>query len=315
MPIALSNWPIVREKIIPTSVSDFIERLNVLLISVKWVSESVANGYKYLITSPQGLRCYCYIRNLGHTTGLFGDPQVTFNFERFDGSVTGMDQEIFVNVHEYIILAGKSQIAIAITGINANVGGSSLIGGIPFIPDEDLCNGVRPAYGTDNCFIGMGDHNGQGSPRQYLTLGGSPFGPTIQESYEGLWGDDYCAGGNSIGSLRVGLLAYAPFIFQGFNFPSPDIWASGDFWRMEPFLIWGRINSELPLIRAQLWDSMIFSKPFPMDKEVQMDDLLWYVYTDNYFYGVLAFITSPTGDEGVPTRGTAAGNYAAFLYD
>jgi len=307
---------IIKDTFTAVSANDFVSKVNDYLVQANWISNTVANGYKLLATSPQGLQIYLYVRNLGHTTGTFGDPQVTFNFETLDGMTTGIDQEIAMHPGAvFVIIAGKSYFRIATIGVSSDIGGSFLIGEIPFIPDENLCDGYKPSNPTDKCFISMGDHNGGGSPRTYLILGSSLFGPTNQISCEALWGTDYCAEGDSIGSLRMPLLTCAPFIFQGFNVPSPDVWATGDFWRMEPFLVWGTTNSTLPLIRAQSWDSMHFAKAFPMDKEIQMDKLKWYVFTDNYFYGVYACLFTSTGSNGVNTNPGVGSDFAAFLYD
>ena len=317
MPIALSNWPIIKDSFTVTDRTDFTSKVNAYLVQANWVSSTVSGGYKILATSPQGLQAFLYVRDLGHSTGIFGDPQVTFNWQTVDGTITGIDQEIALRPGvTFIILAGKSYMRLATIGVGLDSGGSSLICEIPFIPDVDLCNGIVPATGTNQCFVAMGDHNNGGSPRRYLILGGSPFGPEPQISCEALWGTDYCAEGNAIGSLRMGLLTYAPFIFNGFNAPSPDIWGlTEDFWRMESYLIWGKDNATLPLLRAQSWDSMHFAKPFPMDKELQVDKLNWYIFTDNYFYGVYACLFTTTGQNGENTNPGVTSDYAAFLYD
>lgn len=319
MPIALSNWPITKQTFTSATVASFIATMNTHLTSVGWLGAVVPQGFKYHITSPQGLQIYCYLRDLGHGTGIFGtDKQATFTFETLDGTITGLDHDIVIrnsSPNDFILIAGKSQMALAKVGVHNDLGGSSIVCGIPFIPDEDLCDGWKPSNPTDQCFIAMSDMDAGGSPRAYLILGAGSISPENQFSCEALWGTSYCAEGNYIGSIRLTCLTCAPYIFQGFNYPCPDIWATKDFWRMEPFLAWGLTEDKIPVLRAQLWDSMIFAKSFVMDHEVAMDQLNWYVFTDNYFYGVLAFNYTSTGTDGTNTTYGIGGDLGAFIYD
>lgn len=317
MPIALTNWKIINERFTASDVDNFISQLDAYLISVHWVSTAVANGYKYLVTSPQGLQCYVYVRNLGHVAFLFGPFTCTFNMQSLDGTITGQDQEIAVtNITDrtFVIIAGKCQFALAVVGRNSGIEGTSLICGIPFIPDEDLCHGVKPSNPTNQCFYSMGDFNATGSPRKYLILGSSPFGDEPQTNYEAVWDNLLIPGGSSLTALRMPVLTYASYAFNAFDFPSEDVWATHDFWRMEPMLAWAAFGGD-PILTSQLWDSMVFAKKFPMDYTIQMDGVNWYVYTDNYLYGVLAFLFTPTGEGGNPFPGSGSDDkLAAFLY-
>jgi len=326
MPLGLSKWKTFRHNFTATSVDDLALKIKDYLLEVKWIHISdVTGGYKLFTRSPQNLEAYFYIRNLGHTAGVFPNAYqtLTMNWESIDGTITGMDLEIAYNTipdEEYVLITGKSQFALAKVGVSADVHGSSLIVSIPFIPTEISCGGKRPVQGLiTQCWISMGDFESAGSPRKYLILGSGTFAPEDQVSYEALWETDLCVGGSHIGSLRMPTLTYAPYIFNGFNFPSDNIWATHDFFRIEPFLAWGTSNSDDPMIRGQLWDCMIFAKPFAMDYTIQMDGYNWYVYTDNYLYGVLAFIDidGGTGDEGVlyPGTTTEGNKLAAFIYD
>lgn len=321
LPIALSNWDITKDTFTVTSVDNFVTKMNVYLTSVHWVGTAVTGGFRYLITSPQGRQVYCFIRNLGHRTGgVFTSPQCTINFKTIDGTITGMDHEIIIRGtpdNVFVIIAGKSQLALARIGVHEDNLGSSIVCGIPFISGEASCGGIRPSVPSDQCFFAMGDHQNGGSPRKYLLLGSGLFGPESQNSCEALWGTDLCGAGNSIGSIRIPVFTYASSIFHGFNFPSNMNWASHDFFRLEPLLVWGNVNAAEPVIRAQLWDSMIFTRPFSMDYTVQMDGLTWYVFTNNYLFGVLAFISGSTGSNGNPDPdilGGSSDKFAAFVW-
>lgn len=321
MPLALSNWKITKSIFTVTGVDDLATKIKDYLVTVNWIAFSMVGGWRMFCRSPQNLEAYLLIRNLGHTTGIFGYQQLTFNWQSIDGTITGMDLEIAwdtVPGETFLLIAGKSQFALAKMGVNTDAKGSSLVVSIPFIPTEIACGAVRPVKDLiTQCWIAMGDHNGAGSPRKYLILGDSPFGATDQESYEGLWEVTLTPGGHHEGSLRMPMLTYAPYIFNAFNFPSDDVWATHDFFRIEPFLAWGDTNTGIPVIRGQLWDCMNFAKPFVMDYTIQMDGLNWHVYTDNYLYGVLAFIDVPgTGEGGHPFDNIGEGsNFASFIYD
>lgn len=319
MSIALTNYKIVKATFHASTRTEFIEKVNGYLVQVGWIPQVVAGGYKYSVTSPQGLQAYAFWRDKGHTA-IAGDPQVTFNWTTVLEDITGMDQEIVIRPipdRDFVIIAGKCYFRIATLGVNTDQGGSSLIAEIPFTNKKIECETLITTKPAVQCWISMGDHSNGGSPRQALILGSSFFGPNTQASCEALWDTDLCEGGNPYGSLRIPMLTTATFIFQAFNFPSPDIWGlSNNFWRVEPNLVWGKLNSDLPLLRAQCWDCMLFARPFAGDTIVNVDDLDWYIYTDNYFYGVMACLFSNTG-EGGQSHNPANGqkNLGVFTYD
>lgn len=302
MPVALTNSPIVYQTFTASSRSVMIEAVNAALKEVGWTSVAVTGGYRLQGVSPQGMQVYLYVRDKGHS---FYSPQVTYNFQTVDGSITGIDHEISIDASRtYQILCGVCYSFISNVGSDRPGDGSSFCGGIPFIPGASPCGSVVPASDPPSqSFWAMSDKFGGASPRWSLILAGD------QNMCEALWGTDYCAPGNRVGSVRIPALCPANNIGGGFNLPSPVRWHNGDYVTIEPFLVWGLTNTDLAIIRAQIYDAMVFSWIQPADKFTTRFGFRWMNYTHNWNNGSLNNIM-PAASAVVPHPPVRKGNYA-----
>jgi hypothetical protein len=302
MPMAASGGPIVSTSFVPGSVSDLCDRLAAIMTTTGAGVTTVSGGYKLRITSPQGLLADLYIRDLGHRLGPSYGLTATLQFVTTDAAISGVEQELVVDGRTRQVVAGPSQLASSFVGVKIENQGGTYIGGIPFFPLVSVCSGEVPALATTRGWWSMCDFNLGTTPRDTLIMGHNPSSPDGRVNCEALWNSDYCAPGNAIGSVRIPCLTPAPFIFQGFNLPSPVVWWNGDELRYEPALVWGTTNATLPNIRAQIYDGMIFSKQDSMDHVQMVGGDRFVSFTDNYLYGSLNLLMSPADYSG--------GNYA-----
>jgi hypothetical protein len=127
-------------------------------------------------------------------------------------------------------------------------------------------------------------------------MGTDPLTTDPRTNCEALFNSAYCAPLNPIGSLRIAALVPAPYIFDGFNLPSPVLWFNGDQMRYEPALVWGDTNATLPNLKAQIWDALIFSKKDAMDHQQVYAGENYISFTNNYQYGSLNLLLPPTFD-------------------
>jgi hypothetical protein len=302
MPIALSGGPIVTASFVPASPADLADRLAVILGDTGAAITTVSGGYKLRLTSGQALQADLYIRDLGHRLGPSYGLTTTLQLVTTDGLISGLEQELVVDLRTRQVVAGSSQLASSLVGVKIENQGGTYIGGIPFFPLVSVCTLEVPALATTQGFWSMCDYNLGTTPRDTLIMGNSPSTPDGRVNCEALWNSDYCAAGNAIGSVRIPCLTPAPQIFQGFNLPSPVLWWNGDELRYEPFLVWGTTNGTLPAIRAQIWDALIFSKQDVMDHIQIVDGDRFVSFTDGYLYGTLNLLMGPVDHSG--------GNYA-----
>lgn len=307
MAIALTQTRIVYRQFLASTRLSLINEINSALQVAGWTSTAVTGGYRLLGVSPQGLGIYLYVRDLGHT--YFDNPnflpQVTFNFTSLDGLSVGMDHEIVTGLGTYQVITGCCYLWLSVRGTTFHPAGSHLGGGIPYLPGIAPCEGSIPAAAAPaQVFWCMSDGSNDVGPRNSLILNG-----TMAHS-EALWGTSYCAPGNLIGSVRIPTLTAASAIFGGFDYPSPMLWRNGNFFNIEPMLVWGLANDIEPKIRGQIYDAMIFTKKTAMDVERVADvtggNFKFINFTHDYTYGGLNLIL-PTGRSS-----SGRANYAYF---
>ncbi len=276
-----------------------------------WIISTTADGYKCYCQSPQGLEANLFMEDLGHRLSLSYHTTITFRFESIDGFYVGQDQEIEIDpgFPQYQIVCGMCQLFISGVGISGpSPGGSSFCGGIPFRPDAaGTCGGQLVSdESVYQLFWSMGDFSGLGSdPRKYLIQANS------QENCEALWNLVFSPAGIPISSVRMPAIVPAPYIFQGFNYPSETRWYwSGvdqdlrDFFVYEPLLCWGYSSGYKAEIRAQIWDAGIFSTNTPADTTRDFFGYHWLNWTHNYLYGGLNL--------RIPAREFFHGNHSAI---
>lgn len=307
MPLISSGGTQLFHKFTASVQGDIITEVSTVLQACGWVATVVTDGIRLQGQSPQGLQIFLYIRDLGHKFGTFFPPQITFNFQTIDGTITGIDHElVFDATYTYQIVACICQIFISVKGVLKDVSGSVICGGIPWIPFTvgPCSNEIIVTDLPDQSFWAMGDSGDAFSPRVHLITGLSPFGPFDMKGSEALWGTDYCAESNPIGSPRILALTVAPLIFSAFNFPSHIRYFNGDIITYEPILVWGTHNDDLPCVRGQVFNSLITSVPFDMDTTRMVEGIPMINFTHQYLYGALHLITTPFQSSG--------GNYAAI---
>lgn len=285
---------------------DLVSAISDALQACGWVATPVTDGFRLLGQSPQGMEILLYVRDLGHKFGAFFPFEVTLQFQTTDFLISGEEHELMIEPSwTYQIIASCCQFFICAVGVVRDVSGSSVCGGIPYIAGAaGPCGGAGGQIVVDGLpsqsFWAMGDYNGGGSPRQFLIQGESPFGPDPMVGCEGLWGTDYCAGGNAIGSVRIPALTVAPIIFSALNHPSPIIYHDDSYLTYEPFLVWGTDNTTLPVVRGQIYDALITSKQFDMDTTRVVEGIPMVNFTHQYLYGALHLTGNSEG----------SGNYA-----
>lgn len=302
MPIAYSGGPNVYLQFTPATPADIVAALTGVLTSVGAGVTPVTGGAVFRLTSPQGLLIDLYIRDLGHRLGLPYGLTATLQFVTTDTLISGVEQELVADGRLYQAVAGPSQLFVSLVGVEVENQGGTYCGGIPFFPLASSCSGEIPALAATRGFFSMGDFNLGGTihigttPRTTLIMGTDPLTTDPRTNCEALFNSNYCAPLNPVGSVRIAALTPAPYIFQGFNLPSPVLWFNGDQVRYEPALVWGDTNASLPGIRAQIWDALIFSKKDAMDHQQVYAGENYISFTNNYQYGSLNLLMPPTFD-------------------
>ena len=153
MAIAYSNGPVLYTKSIRCDTSANLRAdLDAALTSVNWARVAVTNGFKYTITSPQGLQSKVLIQDQG--TGY-----VIIQFLSMDETKQGLAHSIqyaatYASIG-YELVANQCQMFLALNGVadlviptggGANQRYYSIAGGIPYV--------ANPAPGTECALSG-----------------------------------------------------------------------------------------------------------------------------------------------------------------
>src|SRR5262245_60264109 len=91
MPVAYSNLPIVKGTIRADSVAHLIADLDALVATAGWTAKtSVTDGFKYILTSPQGFQCKVLVQDAiryvaaNPSADLYTGQSVVVQFMSFD---------------------------------------------------------------------------------------------------------------------------------------------------------------------------------------------------------------------------------------
>jgi hypothetical protein len=270
MPIAFSRSRIIVTTAPGTSIALLRSGLNRALRDAGWDGSSVTGGYKYVITTRQGLQAACWIRDLGAAS--LGVPMLSVHFGSVDGSVMGKEHYLPVNAlrETYQIIANECQMFVALedtysTGPAEETGFGGLpyyavAGGVPYIPKEVVlseCGAAEPE--VSELWWSSGTPHGFRSEYQH------PDG-----EYSSGYDSDVQAGGGALESrLRLAPLAHPEYDFTIFNLPQKTQWADGTPVYTDPLLLWG---APIARVRGQIWDAMLGSKPAALDHEITTEE-------------------------------------------
>lgn len=200
----------------------------------------------------------------------------------------------------YQVIANPCQFFLSRPGVRADVDGSAVCGGVPFVT-TDPCPEMNDGSVVDEIWWSMGDGRynpffWSSNPRgNLLTTEYNPAPPSLgTRACEGCLNGNYVTTPSGIGAPRILCLTGPSDIdqleFLGQTFSSVRYWDDSSV-DQEPLLAWGEGADSAPRIRGQAWDAVIRSTPADMDTLATFDEHEWINYTDNFFYGALYLIT------------------------
>jgi hypothetical protein len=273
--VAYSNGPIAfRSDLRADTAAHLLADLDGALAGVNWASTPIADGYEYVLTSPQGLQCKVRIKNTGGTV-FGGYPYVTVQFVSIDGLHSGTEHWLVCGPAEFIaagyqVVANCCQLFVSLRGITTDLLPSdlhSVAGGIPYVAEADPDTECAAAAGADaETTTGIwwssgGYHRAVGNFRtsRYAQQNFSHFrNGVLVTKYSG------SNLGPTDGTLQLYPLT-EPENVDFWFFSHPQILRYGDDapFYIHPFIGWGY------QIMGQLWDAMLATAPIsPVDSYI-----------------------------------------------
>jgi hypothetical protein len=271
MAIAFSRSRIIERSIPGTSISLLRAGLNTALTDAGWVGSSVTGGYKYVITTRQGLQAACWIRDLG--IDVLGTPALSVHFGKVDGSLMGLQHLLVCSSYResYDIIANECQMFVGLHGhtgsgpasesIFGGLANLAVCGGVPYVPLAVVlsdCGAAEPE--VSELWWSSGSRHGFRS--EYLHPDG--------EYSSGYDGDVQAGGGAAESRLRLAPLSHAQYDFS-YDASPPQLtqWADGTAVYTDPLLLWG---APVARVRGQIWDAMLGSLPAALDAEITTEE-------------------------------------------
>jgi hypothetical protein len=259
MPVAYSHSRIVVETIDGTTSANLRAGLHAALELAGWSAAPVTGGYKYTITSRQGLTAACWIRDGNPLL----TPRVNVQFGSADGSQMGYEHQIVTRAgrESYQIIANDCQMFVALEG-QWNVAPDTdaylfVCGGVPYIPQDVLLSSDCSAPEILEAWWSSGSTHGF---RNNTTHPSS--------EYSACFDGELTTGGGSDTRLRLAPLAHAD---SEYRTPAPQTqWFNGDPVYTDPLLLWG---SPVARVRGQIWDCMMGSLPRALDHEITTEEI------------------------------------------
>jgi hypothetical protein len=310
MPIAFSRSRIIVTTAPGTSIALLRSGLNTALTDAGWVGSSVTGGFKYVITTRQGLQAACWIRDLG--TAPLGVSCLSVHFGSVDGSVMGKEHLLPCNSlrETYQIIANECQMFVALEDTYAT--GPALETGFGGLPYYAVCGGV-PYVPFD---VELSECGAEPDVTEAWWASGSPHGFRSEYQhpdgeYSSCWNGEAQAGGGALESrLRLAPLAHPEYDFA-YDARDPQLtqWADGSPVFTDPLLLWG---SPVALVRGQIWDAMLGSQRAALDAAITTNEtdpdtgveyageFHWrnYLYSPGMesYYSALYLLTQPADD-------------------
>jgi hypothetical protein len=234
--------------------------LDNVLQSAGWVRSSVTGGFKYLLTSRQGLTAACFIRDLGATD--LGLPCLTIQFATADESAMGKTHLLGASSYRtYDVIANGVHMFAAVSGLTNlppegettfGVTRLAVCGGIPYVPFDNACAGLDPED-----FSSVWWSSGSSSGDTFRT---SWYHDASNEWSAYYNGELYDSGAAAEARLRLGAVAHPT---DNFFIPGQKTqWLDGTPLYFDPLLAWGDPTAR---VRAQIYDAMLASRDVPID--------------------------------------------------
>jgi len=262
------------------------ENVRDTLKAVGWEQVAGDEPYTWLkATSPQGIWTKLRMRQVN--LGYYG-LNTEFTFGNASQGATYYVRELTGN---FQIVANCCQFFMSTVGVEADLKGSTISGGIPFIPPSSL------PYGE--CWWSTGD--GILSPfyasstfRQALLNKVFQAG-TYLVGRDAFFNGVYC-GGYDTGSPRLETFVCA----GGIDYTSFDQLANINYLDDSPIYLpalisWGDTSVEQHKVRGLLWDAMVGTIPAVLDSQIMYDTQNWINFTHEYYYGSLYLLLPSIG--------------------
>ncbi|MBM3746508.1 MAG: hypothetical protein FJW34_11985 [Acidobacteria bacterium] len=292
MGIAYSGSEIVHATFAAGSRAEAITGLHAALVQAGWEWVSLADGYKYTITSPQDLKAKMTLRD----TDKYLGPGVSKDNPAFDIQFMSFDETRQGPVHWLRVASGRTlqvvanicQMFVSRPGVTADLAHVAC-GGVPWVP--------VPLPGSE-CTIERGNDiettEAWWSNGDVHTMAGfwtvRCFRQSFMLGYPATYaacrnGDLLTSPGDATGLLR--LIPYAqqqswPFYMN----PSPITRLFNDApLRVEPLLAWGASGKQGPdgksfaRIKGQVWDAFWLTEQRTVEDIETMDGSEWINYT------------------------------------
>lgn len=311
MGVALSGGPNVYAVFDASTRAAFVANLHTQLVAAGWSAAAITGGWKFTGTSPQGLIVDLSVTDPGSGT------QVNLQFSSAGG--TGIDRPLRVGAgFLYQVVANPCQLFISRPGLNGDVNGSVVCGGVPWVPSV-TCEGSTVSEAASEAWWASSDawdpFAFAATPRTTLLQyhANHDYGSNINGGKgEAVWNGSHCVADREVGMPEIVTVASTEDIDQNYVFhdaQSPTLWYPDQPFLYEPVIAWGTTKTDQPVIRGQIWDAVISSKGYPMDADQKTEPLLtvptydefgWINYTHNYFWGSLWLII---GEPGIPAGG------------
>lgn len=276
MGIAFSQRKVIRTLIPGVNQEQFIEAMDSALPFASWERiEAVDDGFKYRLTSDQGLIARCLIQP-------FSSSQILVQFMSEDETQLGVEHLLQMSAgREFVLIAGHCQMFLGLPGYTDDQEGGefghSVAGGIPYIDPAEIGDAVEGQCGltTDDenlttelwwsCgdSINAGVAGGQANFRYSLTCN------------RRVWSG--CRNGveaHSDSTVGDALVIYPLRHPRGPQSPSGQITAFIDgtpLW-IDPLIGWGDRDG-ITKCRGQLWDAMLSSIHQPLDDTFLSEEL------------------------------------------
>ena len=297
MSIALSGGPNAYRKFTIANAVALANNIAVILALAGWAVTPVpTGGFKAIGTSPQSgtLSITVFI----HTSG--GSVSIQFTGPGGAGFVHWLDSAFLT----FQMVANPCQFFISVPGVYSVAEGTTVCGGIPFLPPDSLggsdpdCTGMGS---VTECWWSAGDWYGSpffysANPRSALNddgVGGDPFRDVAKE---GMFNGVYVSNGSGqVGTPQLNSLGHSGNSSSHIRYPD------GSPLLVDPLICWGDTAASSLKVRGQIWDALIVSESHPMDDTTTVftstvldPTYEWINFTNQYYWGALYLIMNPS---------------------
>lgn len=241
--------------------------LDVAVLAAGWTGKTaVPGGFRYALTSPQGLTCHCRI-----TDSIFASNRVDVQFSDTADVAFGSLNRILTSAGRvYQIHANPCQIFLAEVGVT-KTNGRSMSGGIPFVPEDvgDCHDDVSPTLTTEAWWSIGSSSSGDGVDFRcfhFSDVTWSTFiNGTLQRGAPG--GDPFPNIGYtdqdrlrlSVPALAVNIESFFGLVQRTRHYGGGELPTNDRPLYVEPFLVW------TSKIRGEIYDALMPTLDRPLD--------------------------------------------------